>query len=145
MIVPEPSNLRLSSAISAFTVHTAGGCCDDGLGDGDGVGVGSELGDVPGFVPVPGSVVVSTGSGCVSGCGSAGGVVVPGVVPPGVVVVVVGVVVVVVGVPFDARSPTLRVTSTTSSSKTALLIVMSPEPVTSMDTVSMLFFNLIDT
>lgn len=148
MIVPEPRRFRLSIATSAFTVHTVGGCCGVGIGDGVGVGVGSGSVVGFGFVSVPGSgLVTSTGSGCVSGSGSTvtGGVVGPGVVSPGVVVVVVGVVVVVVGVPFAARSPTLRVTLGTSSSKTALLMVMSPEPVTSIETVSIPFFNLIET
>jgi hypothetical protein len=135
--------------MSAVRVHTVGTCSAVGLGDGDGDGDATGLGDgdglfvgvVPGCVP-PGSVVPVPGSVVT------GGVV---VVPPGVVgvspvvVVVVGDVVVVVVVPFDARSPTLRVMFGTLSSKTRLLMVISPEPVTSIETSSMLFFNRIET
>ena len=148
LIVDDPWRLRDSVALSTFRVHTEGIWSLDGLGDGDGdgvgVGVGVGVGSVVGFGSVVGlgSEPVSTGSGCVPGSVVTGGVVVTG--SPGVVVVI-GVVVVVVVVPFDARSATLRVTLGTSSSKTALLMVISPAPVTSIETISVPPFSLIET
>ena len=145
LIVPELWKLRVSVALSVFRVHTVGICSTDGLGDGDGDGLGSDLGfdGILGFAATSGNVGVSTTSGKVSGSGSTvtGGV--TGV--SSVIVGVVGVVVVVVGVPFAARSATLRVTSGTLSSNTMLLMVISPEPVTSIETISMSFVNLIET
>ena len=49
------------------------------------------------------------------------------------------------GVAPEARSPTLRFTFGTESSNTLLSIVMSPEPVTSIETVLLPLFNLIET
>src|SRR6185503_8263797 len=109
-----------------------------GVGVAVGVGVGVDAGVGVGVpVTVPGSGVgVGDGLVVTSGVAVASGV--------GVGVDVDGMGV-GVGVAPDARSPILRFTSGTSSSKTALSIVTSPEPVTSTETVPISFFKTIET
>src|SRR6185503_12725880 len=152
LIVAVPSRLRANDGRFVVIVQTAGVGVGVAVGLGVGVGVGvvvvppgfvvgSVVGLVPpvpvvglvvGFVPVP-VPVPSTGS------------VVP--VPP--VVSIGGVVDVVSGVGTEVapaeRSSTWRSTFGTSSSNTALSTVMSPEPVTSMETLSTPYFSVIET
>ena len=135
LILVEPSPPRGTMILSTVSAHTAGA----GVGVGTALGVGAGVAD---GVGVACGVGVGTGrmspiSGIGSGVGS-GFAVLSGVatglgVGVGVAVSATGD---GVGVGPEARSPTLRATFGTSSSNTALLIVTSPEPVTSIETVS---------
>jgi len=144
-VAPMP-RIRLTGSV--VIVH---GVTGDGLGlgvaggDGLGLGRGVAVGDgVGGGGPPPRSGVgVGTGAPSLDGVGvgvgcapsTRGGVGIGVATPIGVGV----------GVALEARSPTRKFTFGTESSNTRLSIVMSPEPVTSTETESLLFFNLIET
>src|SRR5687768_3729104 len=110
-------------------VHGTGVGVGVGVGVGDGVGVAFGRGSPAGVVGVStgespgisGNVGITSGNGSIGVSGS--GSPVAGVVLPGVGT----------GVAPAAKSPTFKVTFGTESSNTWLSIVMSPEPVTSME------------
>ena len=133
MILVDPSPPIITSVLSTESEQTVGTELGVGEAAGVGVGVADGVGEVLG-VGV-GRGMVSPRSGVGSGVGS-GFAVLSGVGTETGVGVGVGITEPGVGVGVDARLATLRLTFGTLSSNTALLIVMSPEPVTSIETVS---------
>ena len=143
LIVFVPSMLRIKLTGSVVIVQGATGEGDgDGLGEGDGDGVGVGVG--VGAPPPRSGVGVGSGSSSLIGVGVGSGSPpsISGGVGVGVAIASAGV---GVGAVPEARSPTRRLTFGTESSNTPLSIVMSPEPVTSTDTESEPFFNVIET
>ena len=142
LIVPVPSRLRPNVEGVVVIVQTSGAgvgvgvACGVGFGLGVGVGVAVGVGVGLGEGPLPGD-----------GDGDGFGLTSTGSVPPVVSGVGAGVVVsgVGTGVAPAVKSPTLSVTFGTSSSNTLLSMVMSPDPVMSIETASTPFFNVIET
>src|SRR5687767_9304349 len=142
LIVFVPPTTIITLAGSVVIVHGTTGD-GDGDGDGDGEGVGLGVGVGVGVPPPRFGVGVGNGSPSLIGVGVgigstpsiSGGVGVGVPLASGVGV----------GVAPEARSPTRKFTFGTESSNTLLSTVMSPEPVTSTDTESEPFFNVIET
>ena len=143
LIVPVPSKLRPNVEGVVVILQTSGVGVGVGVARGVGVALGVGVG-----VAVGVGVGLGMGVGVGVGVGDAfGSTPSTGSVPPVVSGVGAGVVVSGVGTgvaPAD-KSPTLSLTSGTSSSKTLLSMVMSPDPVMSIETASTPFFNVIET
>ena len=145
MIVALPSRDRITAIGSVLIVQTVGvgvgvGVAVGvgvGVAVGVGVGVGVDEGVGVGTEITPPESGVGIGVGLILISGVANG--------PGVGVAVAITTGVGVEVALEVRSETFRLTLGTESSKTLLSTVTSPEPVTSTETVPVLFFNLIET
>jgi len=135
LIVVVESLPKSTVSLSTVSEQTAG--VGVGVGVAVGVGVGVEVGVgvgvavalgvgvVAGSDPLRSGVGIGSGLTLMSGVTAEAGVGVAVAETPGVGV----------GVAPEARSPTLRLTLGTESSKTLLSTVTSPEPVTSIETV----------